>query len=220
VGSDRQFATEQPAACLREEKHMSGKGKHAAAAVTAAAMLLCAAPTASASSTSSLTSAYTFLDTMMDQHATGATPRLPQSFTGGTLQKEGFTDSVTYDDALVLDAFLARGRADDLTRAQTLANALLYVQANDAAKDGRIRAAYAPTPLTSASKVSATDATSDVGNMAWIGQALIQLYARTRVAAYLTGARSIANWIQTNAYDTRGHGGYTGGADDKNKKIT
>ena len=56
--------------------------------------------------------------------------------------------------------------------------------------------------------------------MAWVGQALVQLYARTGVTSYLTGATSVADWIQNNAHDTRGHGGYTGGYDDKNKKIT
>lgn len=178
-------------------------------------------PAAAASAApSSMTLAYDFLDMMMDQHATGSTLRLPQSFTGGTLQKQGYTDSVTYDDALVIDAFLARGTADDVARAEVLGNSLLYVQAHDPKQDGRIRAAYAPTPLTSAGKISETDPTSDVGNMAWVGQALVQLYARTGISGYLTGATSIANWIQNNARDTRGHGGYTGGYDDKNKKIT
>jgi hypothetical protein len=179
-----------------------------------------ATPAPSAPAQSSLTLAYEFLDMMMDQHATGSTLRLPQSFTGGTLQKQGYTDSVTYDDALVIAAFLARGTADDIARAKVLGDSLLYAQAHDPKQDGRIRAAYAPTPLTSPGKVAETDSTSDVGNMAWVGQALAQLYARTGVTGYLTGATSIANWIQANARDTRGHGGYTGGYDDRNKKIT
>ena len=118
----------------------------AAAAVTA---LTVVAPAVAAPAPSSLTLAYDFLDTMMDQHATGTALRLPQSFTGGTLQKDGYTDSVTYDDALVIDAFLVRGTADDIARAEVLGNSLLYVQAHDPEQDGRIRAAYAPTPLTS-----------------------------------------------------------------------
>ena len=169
---------------------------------------------------SSITAAYTFLDQMMDQHATGSILRLPQSFTGGYLQRVGFTDSVTYDDALVIDALLARGNADDLARAEVLGNSLLYVQANDPAKDGRIRAAYAPTPLTSATKVKATDRTSDVGNMAWVGQALVQLYAKTKITTYLAGATAIANWIQKTDYDTRGAGGYTGGLTAAGNAIT
>jgi hypothetical protein len=150
----------------------------------------------------------------------GSTLRLPQSYTGGYLQRQGYTDSVTYDDALVIDAFLARGTADDVARARMLGDGLLYVQQNDPKKDGRVRAAYAPSPLTSPAKVSATDATSDVGNMAWVGQALVQLSARTGDGRYLSGATRIGGWIQANAYDTRGKGGYTGGIDDANRKIT
>ncbi|MEY9931250.1 hypothetical protein ABH926_005899 [Catenulispora sp. GP43] len=159
---------------------------------------------------------YKFLDQMMDKYATGSTTRLVQSFIADSAMGS-FTDSVTYDDALVVDALLARGTADDLARAQVIGNALLYVQANDAAKDGRIRAAYAPKPLTSPSKVDATDDTSDVGNMAWVGQALVQLYAKTGVKSYLTGATSVATWIQKNAYATSGPGGYTGGYDSSGK---
>ena len=119
---------------------------------------------------------YLFLDQMMDKYATGTTTRLVQSFIADSAMGT-FTDSVTYDDALVIDALLARGTADDLARAKVIGNALLYVQANDKSKDGRIRAAYAPTPLTSPSKVSATDDTSDVGNMAWVGQALVHRWS-------------------------------------------
>ncbi|HEY4460197.1 MAG TPA: hypothetical protein VGN81_38165 [Pseudonocardiaceae bacterium] len=191
-----------------------------AALIAAATTVFAPGAPAAADPTGSMTAAYTFLDQMMDQHATGSTLRLPQSFTGGYLQKVGYTDSVTYDDALVVDALLARGTTDDLSRARVLGNALLYMQANDAKKDGRIRAAYAPNPLTSPSKIDATDATSDVGNMAWVGQALVQLYGATGDADYLNGATKIGTWIQTNAVDTRGHGGYTGGFDDKNTKIT
>jgi hypothetical protein len=174
----------------------------------------------SSKASSSQADAYLFLDQMMDKYATGTTLRLVQSFTGGHLQKKDYTDSVTYDDALITDALLARGQSADVSRAEIIGNALLYVQAHDPAHDGRIRAAYAPDPLTRPSAVTATDPTSDVGNMAWVGQALLQLYARTGVAAYLTGASALAQWIQTNTYDTRGAGGYTGGLSDSGKKIT
>lgn len=174
-------------------------------------------PTASAAP-SNVANGYTFLDHMMDKYATGSTPRLVQSYVPDAALA-GFTDSVTYDDALVIDALLARGTADDVSRARVIGNGLLYVQANDASHDGRVRAAYAPTPLTSASKVQATDATSDVGNMAWVGQALVQLYAKTGDSSYLTGATSLANWIQAKAYDTRGAGGYTGGYSGSTKIL-
>jgi hypothetical protein len=161
---------------------------------------------------------YLFLNQMMDKYATGTTTRLVQSYLPDSAMG-AFTDSVTYDDALVIDALLARGTADDLARAKVIGNALLYVQSNDSSHDGRIRAAYAPTPLTSPSKVRATDTTSDVGNMAWVGQALVQLYAKAGDQAYLTGATSVANWIETHARDTRGAGGYTGGYDGSTKLL-
>ncbi|WP_370379665.1 CBM35 domain-containing protein [Catenulispora sp. GAS73] len=179
-------------------------------------MATTAAATPASITPTSTANGYLFLDQMMDKYATGSTPRLVQSFVPDSAMGS-FTDSVTYDDALVIDALLTRGTADDLARAKVIGNALLYVQANDKSKDGRIRAAYAPTPLTSPSKVSATDDTSDVGNMAWVGQALVQLYAKTADASYLTGATNLATWIQTNAYATNGPGGYTGGYDSSGK---
>ncbi len=41
--------------------------------------------------------AYAFLDHMMDLYATGSTLRLVQSFEGGALERQHFTDSETYE---------------------------------------------------------------------------------------------------------------------------
>ncbi|HEX4060195.1 MAG TPA: hypothetical protein VHY58_04155 [Streptosporangiaceae bacterium] len=142
-----------------------------------------------------------------------------QSFTGGALGRQHFTDSETYDDALTIDAFLAEGTPGGLTRAETIGNGLLYVQAHDPAGDGRIREAYAPKPLTAPSDVRITGKTSDAGNMAWAGMALAQLYHATGGSAYLAGAESIGNWIVANCRDTRGAGGYTGGDQADGTKI-
>jgi hypothetical protein len=168
-------------------------------------------------SSGSVANAYDFLRLMMDKYAKGSTTRLVQSFDGGPLTH--FTDAVTYDDALFVDAMLAQGSSDDVERGEIVGNAFLYVQAHDAAGDGRLRAAYAPRPLRDPGDVKVDDDTSDVGNMAWVGQALVQLYARTSNPAYLTGATAIAHWLQKNAYDTRGSGGYTGGYTASGKKI-
>jgi hypothetical protein len=43
------------------------------------------------------------------------------------------------------------------------------------------------------------------------GDALVQLYAATRLPAYLTGAENLAGWTQANTSDVRGQGGYSGG---------
>jgi hypothetical protein len=170
-------------------------------------------------SPSSVELAYRFLYRMMDRYGSGSQLRLVQSYAGGVLEKRHFTDSVTYDDALIIDALLARGQGEDLARAKLLGESLLYAQAGDPAHDGRLRAAYAPAVLSGPGALAATDATSDVGNMAWVGQALVQLYARTGVGGYLAGARSIGEWIQAHAYDTRGSGGYTGGENANGSAI-
>ena len=165
----------------------------------------------------SVSKAYAFLRTMMDRYAKGSTTRLVQSFDGGPLKN--FTDAVTYDDALFVDALLGRGSGGDIARAEVVGNAFLYVQARDKARDGRLRAAYAPRPLRNPRDVIVDDNTSDVGNMAWVGQALVQLYAKTHDASYLNGALRIARWLQANTYDTRGSGGYTGGYTAMGRKI-
>jgi hypothetical protein len=175
------------------------------------------APPDTAAPPSSVSSAYAFLRLMMDKYARGATTRLVQSFDGGPLK--GFTDAVTYDDALLVDAMLAQGTADDIARSKVVGNAFLYVQAHDPAGDGRLRAAYGPKPLRHPGDIVIDDDTSDVGNMAWVGQALVQLYAKTSDGEYLDSALRIARWLQTNTYDTRGSGGYTGGYGPGGRKI-
>jgi hypothetical protein len=167
----------------------------------------------------SVAGAYAFLNLMMDRYAAGSTPRLVQSFTGGVLGQQGFTSSVTYDDALVIDAYLAEGTRAGRARAEVIGDGLLYVQAHDPAHDGRIRAAYAPSPLLGPGDVDATDPATLAGNMAWAGQALVQLYAATGRTAYLAGAEAIGNWVQANCYDVRGAGGYTGGETASGQKI-
>jgi hypothetical protein len=147
-------------------------------------------------SSGSVSKAYDFLRLTMDKYTKGSTPRLVQSFDGGPLKN--FTDAVTYDDALFIDAMLSRGTLDDIARSKVIGNAFLYVQAHDKAGDGRLRAAYAPKPLRSPHDVIVRDNTSDVGNMAWVGQALVQLYTKTSDRSYLNGALAIANWLQSN----------------------
>jgi hypothetical protein len=167
----------------------------------------------------SVARAYSFLNQMMDRYAAGSTPRLVQSYTGGVLGRDHFTASETYDDAVLIDAYLAEGTAAGRRRAEIIGTGLRYVQANDPLHDGRIRAAYAPTPLRSPADVAATNLASEVGDMAWAGQALVQLYAATGRRAYLTGAEGVGNWVQANTYDTRGAGGYTGGETASGQKI-
>ena len=159
----------------------------------------------------SVARAYAFLDQMTDRYAAGSTPRLVQSFTGGPLGQQHVTTSQTYDDALVIDAFLAAGTAAGRAEAVAIGDGLLRAQASDPRHDGRLRAAYVSAPPGHAPGAGATDLASLAGNMAWAGLALLQLHAATGRQAYLTGAEAIGSWVQAHCYDRRGPGGYTGG---------
>jgi len=183
-------------------------------------------PGSAAATTPSVSNAYRYLNRAMDLYATGSTPRLVQSFIGGTLGRQGFTDSETYDDALMIDAYLTEGTPDGLARATVIGSSLLLVQAHDPAHDGRIREGYAPAPLATTTKhgrqhvrIQIRDKTSDVGNMAWVGMALARLHAATSSTAYLSGAESIGAWVVRNCYDQRGAGGFTGGKSANGARI-
>ena len=155
--------------------------------------------------------AYQFLNQMMDMRATGTVPRLVQSYTGGVLGAQDYTASSIYDDALVIDAYLAERTADGRARAQAIGNAMLSALAQSAPQGGGLYDEYTPAPLYLPADVQPASGSRTTGNAAWAGNALVQLYAATRVPSYLSGAENMAGWIQANSADTRGPGGYTGG---------
>ena len=164
----------------------------------------------------SIESAFTFQDLMMDAYASGSTVRLSQSYSDGGLETTGFT----YDNAVAIHAYLASGRQDLLDRAEILGAGLLYAQAtNFPVHDGRFAQAYftgSPNPDGSGAYITPASNPfyfygSAVGDQAWAGMALTQLYARTRNPRYLEGALAVANWIVTNTYSTLGAGGFSFG---------
>jgi hypothetical protein len=155
--------------------------------------------------------AYQFLNQMMDRYAKGSVSRLVQSYTGGVLGAENYTASSTYDDALVIDAYLAQRTPGGQARAETIGNALLTALAQSAPQDGGLDDDYAPDPLRLPAGVQPEATSQTTGDASWAGDALVQLYAATRLPAYLTGAENLAGWIQANTSDVRGQGGYTGG---------
>jgi hypothetical protein len=159
----------------------------------------------------SVARAYQFLDQMMDLRTSGPAPRLVQSYTGGLLGQQGDTSASIYDNALLIDAYLAEGTAGGVARAKTIGRALVYLQAHDRAHDGRLRNGYTPALLAGPNDIQATDPASSTGTLAWAGQALTQLYAATRIRAYLRGAIALGDWIQLRCRDGRGAGGYAGG---------
>jgi hypothetical protein len=149
---------------------------------------------------------------MMDLFYGDSTPRLVQSYVSTPALELGDL-AFTYDNALVILALLARGTADDVTRARVLGDALVFAQKNDPVPDGRIRSAYYVHPFVKPDGLPNLQEgpTLDVGNTAWTGLALMKLYFKTGEASYLECSKALGKWIFTNAWDTRGAGGYTGG---------
>jgi hypothetical protein len=173
----------------------------------------------------SINNAYLFLDQMMDAYAQGATVRLCQSYSdqiaGGTF----FSTAFVYDNALLVLAYLARGRASDVQRAKVIGNALLYAQQHDSVADGRFRQAYF-AGVPDSNGVFVTGGLpffqgSAVGDVAWPGIALAQLYARTGAKAYLDGAVKAATFIESTTRDNANvpPGGYFFGNGQTNKST-
>ena len=163
----------------------------------------------------SIEQAFKFQNMMMDAYATGSTVRLIQSYADQSgLESTAFT----YDNAVSIHAYLLDASHDSLARAQVLGQGLIYAQANNFPfNDGRFAQAYFVNQ-PSASGAYITPAafpfyfyTSAVGDQAWAGMALTQLYRRTWNPSYLTAALNVANWIVTNTYNTLGPGGYSFG---------
>ncbi|MFD7057390.1 Tat pathway signal sequence domain protein [Streptomyces mirabilis] len=198
---------------------LTGLATGAAAALTAGLPL---PGTARAASATAGTNAYAFLAARFDQYGTGTTLRVPQSYTGGYFATIGFVSSFTYDNALVILAWLASGTSANIQRATVLGDTLLYAQAHDPIGDGRTRASYQPdsfTTLTGSLDIGSPAA--NTGNQAWTGIALARLYQVTGLSRFLQGAVSLANWIHTTTWDgTKAPHGYTGGRDGDNVAYT
>lgn len=165
--------------------------------------------------------AYEFLDARVDEFCDGAGHCLPRSYQGGffTTPTWDFTPSFVYDDALVVIAYTARGLPDDLRRARSIGDTLLFVQENDPVGDGRTRASYEPHGIRQG-RVEITGPGSFTGNQAWVGMALARLFHATGEQKYLDGALRAARWIQDNTADmTRAPFGYTGGQTDSGASL-
>ena len=159
--------------------------------------------------------AIAFQNQMMDAYATGNTVRLTQSYADQSgLESTAFT----YDNAVSIHGYLLDGSADSLARAVILGQGLVYAQAhNFPFNDGRFAQAYFVN-APSSDGVYVTPAafpfffyTSAVGDQAWAGMALAQLYKKTGNATFLTAALSVGNWIVDNTYSTLAPGGYSFG---------
>jgi hypothetical protein len=169
--------------------------------------------------------AYHYLDVVQDAYVKGGEPRLLQSYNN---ESGLLTAAFVYDNALAALAYLAEPTVANVRRARLIGDALLWIQANDEKyTDGRVRQAYAAGPMVfygggpSFPGLKREDGKaaflwpfgfggSSVGDIAWTGLALAQLYADTRIKKYLDGAIALAEWIAGKESPYR-YGGYHGG---------
>jgi hypothetical protein len=160
-------------------------------------------------------------------------PRFVQSYVAEDCPDGGSRNSAQiYDQAVVLLAFLARGRQDDVRRAELIARALVEAQNKDRTfKDGRLRNAYASgdliDPQVGTTRIPGeydrraqayledeNAVGSDTGNMAWAALALVQAHALLPKRAgdpYLNAALSLARWIVANTGVNDALGGFSAG---------
>ena len=132
---------------------------------------------------------------------------------------QNYTASSIYDDALIIDAYLTERTADGRARAKAIGNAMLTALAQTAPQGGGLYDEYTPAPLYLPADVQPASGSRTTGDAAWAGNALVQLYAATRVPSYLSGAEDVAGRIQANSADPRGQGGYTGGYADSGTRL-
>jgi hypothetical protein len=143
----------------------------------------------------------------------------------------------TYDNALVLLAFLADGTQDSLRRARLIGDAFVYASKNDRFyNDGRLRSDYAagdislppgwtpngrsgtvPIPgfydETQQKFIEIEQKAIDTGNNTWAMIALLALYQRNLDPVYLETARKLSNFIHTFRNNSGQFQGFQGGYD-------
>jgi hypothetical protein len=175
-----------------------------------------------------------FLRTMTDAYpAVNPGPRIPQSYAD---ELGLFSTAFIYDVALSVCAALTGGRRS-LDLARTMGDGIVYAQEHDPDyADGRLRQGYNVGPYVfydgspQPHGFVLPDGTANVGfqfgflgtavgDMAWPGIALVQLYARTRNRAYLTAAIRIGDWIIDNATSGGSLGGFSFGVNGSNEPI-
>src|SRR3979490_1577011 len=137
-----------------------------------------------------------------------------------------------YDNALAAIALVACG---NVASAITIGNALSLAARNDRTfKDGRIRNAYRPGPVSEGppalpgwwdekQKIWAEDAAQDgssTGNIAWAALALVTLHQATKEPSYLADAEHLIDWVIANVSTGNGFRGGVHGYDPQQVKLT
>ncbi len=178
--------------------------------------------------------AMAFLRAMTDAYpAVNPGPRIPQSYAD---ELGLFSTAFIYDVALSVCAALTGGRRS-LDLARTMGDGIVYAQENDPVyDDGRLRQGYNVGPYVfydgnpQPYGFVLPDGTANigfqfgflgtaVGDMAWPGIALVQLYRRTRRRTYLNAAIRIGEWIITRATSPGSLGGFNFGVNGSDISI-
>jgi hypothetical protein len=182
----------------------------------------------------SVEGAQSFLRTMTDAYPeANPGPRMPQSYAD---ELGLFSTAFVYDVALAVCAALTDGRRG-LGLATTIGDGLVYALDHDPQyDDGRLRQAYNVGPYVfydgnpQPYGLVRPDGTANVGSqfgflgtavgdMAWPGIALVQLFRRTRDHRYLDAAVRIGTWITTDAVSPGALGGFRFGVDAANAPV-
>jgi hypothetical protein len=160
-------------------------------------------------------------------------PRLAQSYAD---QLGLFSTAFVYDNALAVCAYLAGGRSR-LADARALGDGLVYAMEHDPGySDGRLRQAYNVGPYVfydgtpQDHGLVLPDGSANigwqfgflgtaVGDMAWPGIALVQLYEATRDRTYLRAAVRIGEWITDRTWSTQPLGGFSLGVDGQDVSL-
>lgn len=161
-------------------------------------------------------------------------PRLAQSYAD---ELGLFSTAFVYDNALAIGALLADCGRGTLATAKVLGDGLVYAQEHDPVHDdGRLRQGYNVGPYTfydgnpQPNGFVQPDGTANigwqfgflgtaVGDMAWPGLALLQLYGATKDKRYRDAAVRIGEWITTNTWSTRPLGGFSFGVNGSNEPV-
>jgi len=137
-----------------------------------------------------------------------------------------------YDNALAAIALVACGNVKSAT---IIGNALSLAARNDRTfKDGRIRNAYRPGPVSKGppalpgwwddnQKIWAEDAAQDgssTGNVAWAALALLTLHQATKQETFLADAERLIDWVIANVSTGSGFRGGFHGYDPQQVRLT
>jgi hypothetical protein len=179
-----------------------------------------------------------YIDQIEFQKSHPADLRLPLSYR--TIRSNNDFDTVqrnvayVYDASVALIAVLAN---NDKSHGRLIADSLVYAIQNDRFySDGGIRTGYqaggkiALNPgWTPHGKIGtarmpgwydtskeqwfedSTQVARNTGNVAWTAIALLSAYRVLGDTKYLTAARGLADWVETNCRDSNGAGGYRAG---------